>query len=555
LPFARLLLGRGYADCETARRFLYPSRDDIHSYKLLKDIDPAITLVFESIASGRPILVYGDFDVDGIMSTMIMRTALEFSGAGARTYIPDRVSEGHGMRPEVVRQFAAAGVRTIVTVDQGTGSHEAIACAKQLGMTVIVTDHHLPQAALPVADAIINPSQPGCTYPNKAICGSGIAWQFARALFESRRVDQTRRDCYLGSLLKLVAIASIADVVPLVGENRALVRLGLEALREHQNPGLRMLFAKAGIREGWMPSSHAIAFRVSPRINAANRMAHANLVLDLFAAKDETTAAQIVNRLDELNSARRVAEQKAVEDISSVLEGRAAERAEVIVGWGWPVGINGIIASRLVERLGVPVFVLQADDSGVVRGSGRSVAGFNLMQALNAMHELFLHYGGHAQAAGVALRSVNVAGFRRGLRTLAKHSLSTNRSPRADGWLTLDELSPQLNRDLELLEPTGQGNPPAGFALSGTIRTLRDTTVLEQNSRTLELRGPEAVGMRQYAGSIIACLVDLLPRSRNCFLGVLRDWELEDDTKAKEWNLAVCDSTCGAHGGEPEPTG
>ncbi len=190
-------------------------------------------------------------------------------------------------------------------------------------MTVIVTDHHLPQAALPVADAIINPSQLGCTYPNKAICGSGIAWQFARALFASRGVDQNRRDCYLESLLKLVAIASIADVVPLVGENRVLVRLGLEALREHQNPGLRMLFAKAGIREGWMPSSHAIAFRVSPRINAANRMAHANLVLDLFAAKDETTAdANRRHRLDELNNARRMAEQKAVEDIVGVLRDR-----------------------------------------------------------------------------------------------------------------------------------------------------------------------------------------------------------------------------------------
>ena len=286
-------------------------------------------------------------------------------------------------------------------------------------MTVIVTDHHLPQTTLPVADAIINPSQPGCNYPNKAICGSGIAWQVARALFEAHGIDRAKQESYVRSLLKLVAIASIADVVPLVGENRALVRMGLEALQEHQNPGLRALFAKAGVKEGWTPSSHAIAFRVSPRINAANRMAHANLVLDLFAALDETSATAIVDKLDELNSARRIAEQRAVEDILGVLGDHSPEGAEVIVGWGWPVGINGIIASRLVEQLGVPVFVLQADDSGVVRGSGRSVAGFDLVRALDAMQELFLHYGGHVQAAGVTLRSNNVTKFRRSLCTLA----------------------------------------------------------------------------------------------------------------------------------------
>ena len=420
-------------------------------------------------------------------------------------------------------------------------------------MTVIVTDHHLPQITIPVADAIINPNQPGCNYPDKAICGSGVAWQVARALFEAHGIDCEKQEAYLRSLLKLVAIASIADVVPLVGENRALVRLGLEALQEHQNPGLRALFAKAGIKEGWTPSSHAIAFRVSPRINAANRMAHANLALDLFAAEDETSADAIVGILDELNNARRVAEQKAVEDILGVLGDRSPEGAEVIVGWGWPAGINGIIASRLVEQLGVPVFVLQADDSGVVRGSGRSIAGFDLVKALDAMQELFLHYGGHAQAAGVTLRSNNVTQFRRGLRTLAGCRPSYTRPLPVDGWLSLDELSPQLNRDLELLEPTGQGNAPASFVMYGTIRTVRNTTMLEQGSRTLELRGPEAAGLRQYEGSNAVCIVDLLPRSRTGFLGVVHDWSLEDDIYTGDWKTAICGATRRANADNSEP--
>ena len=539
LPFARLLLSRGLGNGEAARHFLYPGQEDIHACVLLKDIGRAVGLISKTIAEGWPILVYGDFDTDGIMATMIMRTALEVLGARVRVYIPDRVSEGHGMLSDVVRKFAADGVRTIITVDQGTGSHEAIACAKQLGMTVIVTDHHLPQTTLPVADAIINPSQSGCNYPNKAICGSGIAWQVARALFEAHGIDRAKQESYVRSLLKLVAIASIADVVPLVGENRALVRLGLEALQEHQNPGLRALFAKAGIKEGWTPSSHAIAFRVSPRINAANRMAHANLVLDLFAAKDETGATAIVDKLDELNNARRIAEQKAVEDILGVLGDRSPEGAEVIVGWGWPVGINGIIASRLVEQLGVPVFVLQPDDSGVVRGSGRSVAGFDLVQALDAMQELFLHYGGHAQAAGVTLRSDKVRQFRRGLCTLAGACPPCTRPIQADGRLSLDELSPQLNRDLALLEPTGQANAAASFVTYGTIGAQRDTTVLEQNSRTLELRGPQVAALRQYEGRNAVCLLELLARGRNGFLGVVRDWELDDDTDARDWNRAI----------------
>ena len=375
----------------------------------------------------------------------------------------------------------------------------------------------------------------------------------ARALFEAHAIDRAKQAPYVRSLLKLVAIASIADVVPLVGENRALVRMGLEALQEHQNPGLKLLFAKAGIKEGWTPSSHAIAFRVSPRINAANRMAHANLVLDLFAAEDETSADAIVGILDELNNARRVAEHKAVEDILGVLGDRSPEGAEVIVGWGWPVGINGIIALRLVEQLGVPVFVLQPDDSGVVRGSGRSIAGVDLVKALDAMQELFLHYGGHAQAAGVTLRSNNVTQFRRGLRSLAGCRPSCTRSLQADGWLSLDELSPQLNRDLELLEPTGQANPAASFVMCGTIRTMHNTTMVEQNSRTLELRGPEAAGLRQCEGSIAVCLVDLLPRSRTGFLGVVRDWSLEDDICAGGWKTAICSATLRANADDSEP--
>lgn len=524
LPFSRLLINRGHNDPQMARQFLRASESQIHSPQLLKGMDAAIALLKQASQNRLPILVYGDFDTDGIMSTIIMRTALQLSGAKVETYIPDRVSEGHGMRPEVVRrQFAEQGIRLIVTVDQGIASHEAVNCAKELGVKVLITDHHLSLGERPGADAIIDPHQPDCGYPNKALCGSGLAWQVARAWLEVCGINQNLRESYLQSLLKLVAIGSIADVVPLDGENRALVRLGLQALKQHQNLGLKSLFARAGIPEGWPPSSHAIAFRVAPRINAANRMAHAKLVMDLLDSQEPEVVEEIVNTLDELNNNRRAAEQKAVEDICNRLQDRPPQHAEVVLGWGWPAGVNGIIASRLVDRFGVPVFVLQEDEEGIARGSGRSVPGFDLGEALQKMEKLLLQYGGHAQAAGVALAAGNVGAFRECLRFLAEQrQISAATTAVADAWVDFEELTPELNRDLEQLEPTGQGNPCARFVTSGTVQTLDSKMVLEHEGRLLELRS-NGTNLAQWEGREAVCIVELLPRGRNSFLGIVRD--------------------------------
>src|SRR5579883_3200926 len=272
-PAARVLCARGFTEPEAARRFLHPQLSDLLDPYLLADIPQAVARLRRAIEQKEPILLYGDYDVDGTSAIVILKKGLDLLGAVASYHVPHRLRDGYGMRSEVIEEASAKGVKLIVSVDTGIRANDVVKHAAQLGIDVIVTDHHLPETELPPAVAVLNPNRPDCPYPEKNLCGAGVALKLMDALIAASGWDRARRERLIASLLKLVAIATVADVVPLVGENRSIVKLGLAGLRQVKNPGLRALLDVSGLSEGDSPSARQVAFRVAPRINAAGRMA------------------------------------------------------------------------------------------------------------------------------------------------------------------------------------------------------------------------------------------------------------------------------------------
>jgi single-stranded-DNA-specific exonuclease len=494
---ARVLCARGFLDPEGARRFFRPSFDDLHNPLLMAGMHEAVERLRRAIAAGERILVYGDYDVDGTTSIVILTKAIELAGGVAEWHVPHRLKDGYGMRPEVVEKAAADGVRLIVSVDTGIRAAEVVRRANELGIDVIVTDHHLPDSELPPAVAVLNPNRADCPYPEKNLCGAGVAFKLVQALLESAGWTAEKRRRVEESFLKLVAIATVADVVPLMGENRAIVRFGLDGLASVRNPGLRALLDVAGFA-GKSPSSRQVAFQIAPRLNAAGRMDTARAVVELFLAADAARARELAQQLHDQNAERQQVEAQ-IRELCEKIEVTGAERALVFCGESWHRGVLGIVASRMVERYYRPTFVLSANpEDGLAQGSGRSIAAFHLLEALESMPDLFLKFGGHEHAAGVTLEAARVDEFRERFNAWAAARLSEeDLTPQVaiDAVVALGEMGEACAEDLFALAPFGHGNPSPLLAALGVevaahapLGEKHLRVAVRSNGRTLQLK-------------------------------------------------------------------
>ena len=347
LSMARLLAARGIQNAQQANKFLNPSLADLHSPYLMTCLRAAVERLRAAIECGETVFIYGDYDVDGTTAIVILKTALELCGGKVDYHVPHRIREGYGMRDEVIEQCADRGIRVIISVDTGIRAFAAAETARRRGIDLIVTDHHLPHSeGVPKALAVVNPNQQGCDYPCKSLCGAGVAFKIAQALLE-----EAGRARLLPSFLKMVAIATIADAVPLIGENRVFARLGLDGLRKPVNAGLRALLANCDLDGSRPLSASDIAFRVAPRLNAAGRMDVAERVIRLFTEKDAAKAAAMALELNQLNGDRQQAEQRIIEEIHARIEASPELKDAyflVLEGEGWHRGVIGICASRVV---------------------------------------------------------------------------------------------------------------------------------------------------------------------------------------------------------------
>ena len=503
---SKLLLLRRVESADAGALFLAPSIAHLHSPFLMTGMRAAVERLDAAIERKEGILVYGDYDVDGTTAVVILKTAIELCGGSADFHVPHRIREGYDLRGDVIERAAAAGIRLVISVDAGTRAFAAAESARRAGLDLIITDHHLPGPdGLPHAFAVVNPNQPGCHYPCKSLCGAGIAFKVAQALMEKRlsHRDQSR---LLLSFMKIAAIATIADSVPLQGENRVIASLGLDALRSAVNPGLKALLEVAQLG-GRSLSSGEVAFRIAPRINAAGRMDVAHDVVDLFSVKDEIRARELAIRLDKLNSERQEEERRILDAIEQRLKEDASLRDShcmVIDGDAWHRGVIGITATRVVERYWRPALVVSRDGDEA-HGSGRSIPGFHLLNALESCGQLFTRYGGHAHAVGFSLPSPHVAELRRQLDRYAQSRLTpSDFEPclNIDAELPLDEITPELFELLRKLEPFGAGNPEPVFCATAAKLTSPAKPIKDKHVRLRLSQSRSSTTGRDWRGSI-----------------------------------------------------
>jgi single-stranded-DNA-specific exonuclease len=473
---AGILVRRGVRTAAEAELFLKPSLGALHAPGMLRGMPAAVARIRQALAGQELVLLYGDYDVDGTSAIVILKTVLDLLGARTLAFVPHRIEDGYGMKVDRLEAAAAEGVRLVISVDTGIRAGEVVRHGNRLGLDTIVTDHHLPESELPPAVAVLNPNQPGCEYPNKHLCGAGVALKLAQAVLEAAGWPEAKRERLLLSLLKIAALATIADVAPLTGENRVMVQMGLAGLAEVKQPGLRALLDVAGIGAGQAPESRQVAFQVAPRLNAAGRMASAMDVLELFFTSDAQRAREIARQLDEQNRERQAIQRRMQEEIEGRLRSEAIweERMGlVLAGEGWHLGVAGIVAGRIAEEQAKPVFVLAAHEAGGRRywkGSGRSAGDFHLLDALEALKGLLVQFGGHAQAAGVTLAEENLAAFVEGFAAYAAGQLDAeSRRPRLgiDAVVSVREVGVKLFEELEQLAPFGYGNPAPVLAVEG----------------------------------------------------------------------------------------
>jgi single-stranded-DNA-specific exonuclease len=480
---ARLLVSRGITNVDVAERFLFPSLSHLNSPYSMLGMKTAVDRLDTALERKEGILIYGDYDVDGTTAIVILKTAIELCGGSADFHVPHRIREGYGMKEDVIERAAENGISLIISVDTGIRAFAAAETSARVGVDLIVTDHHLPgQEGVPKALAVLNPNQSGCEYPCKALCGAAVAFKLAQALME-RRLPERDHTKLLTSFMKVVAIATIADAVPLLDENRIFAKLGLEALRSPVNVGLRALLEVAQLPMSRPLTSGEIAFRIAPRLNAAGRMDVARDVIELFSVKDHARARELAVRLDKLNADRQEEERSIMTSIEARLEQEPSLRQAycmVIDGDGWHRGVIGITATRVVERYGRPTLIISRDGDEA-HGSGRSIRPFHLLNALESCKELFTRYGGHSHAVGFSLPSQKVAMLRERMDAYAREILTEEDfQPELmlDARMLLDEVTPQLFQALNLLEPFGQGNPEPVFA-AGQVRLAAPPRILK----------------------------------------------------------------------------
>ena len=526
---ATLLVSRGISDPAAAQAFLNPTIDDLIDPMLMLGMDIAVARIQQAVRSSEPILIYGDYDVDGTTATVLLKTAIERIAAkdtpAIVTYhVPHRLREGYGMQTGVLGQAAANGVRLVISVDTGIRAFAAATEAKALGLDLIVTDHHLPDDAIGVPEsvAVLNPAQRNCPYPFKSLCGAAVAFKLAHALLlaHAKASDESQaqllrlKQILIPSFLKLVAIATIADSVPLEGENRVIASLGLRELRNPVQPGLRALMQVAQIPSNRPPTATEVGFRLAPRINAAGRMDIASEVVELFLTRDLSRATELAEKLNRLNDERRATEADALQAIEVQLEtfneasGEYLAECIILDDPNWHRGVLGILASRVVDRTGRPALVLTHED-GHAHGSGRSIEGFHLLDALTAVHgdtntpdALFTRFGGHAHAVGFSLPSDRM--------TLLRERMQLYGSTRFTGAM----LTPPLQYDAEVpfanltqdffdwltrCEPFGIGNREPVFVthdltLAAPVRIIKEKHICLELEKAGEAHRISALG-------------------------------------------------------------
>ncbi len=514
---APLLAHRGITDPDLAHKFLSPSLDHLHAPDQMLGLRAAVDRIDAAIERKEPMLIYGDYDVDGTMAVIILKTAIELCGGSADFHVPHRIREGYDMRDDVIERAAAAGIRLIISVDMGIRAFAPADTAHRLGVDLIVTDHHLPGPdGVPRALAVVNPNQKDCGYPCKQLCGAGVAFKVAQGLM-ARRLDAKDQNKLLLSFMKVVAIATVADAVPLTGENRVFASLGLDALRKAVNPGLKALLEVAQISAKRPPTSGEVGFRIAPRINAAGRMDVARDVIELFSVKDPARARELAAKLDRLNTDRQEEERRILRSVEEKFTGDPAlcdAYCIVIDGDDWHRGVIGITATRIVERYNRPTVVIsrEGDESF---GSGRSIRAFHLLEAIESCSGLFSRYGGHAHACGFAMPTANVEELRSRLDAFARSRLTPadfEPSLDLDAELNLGDVSPELFQALHRLEPYGVGNPEPVFAARG-VQLTAPPRILKDKHIKLKLREGEAAAvLRNEAQELSAAAILTTPR-------------------------------------------
>ena len=463
--FAALLWQRGFQDLDTMSRFLAPNLRNLASLEEWPDFTNAARILRDALDEGRSMLVWGDYDVDGITATALIKDFMAFHGIAVRHHIPSRLEAGYGLNAAVIEQLAEEGVSLILTVDCGISDVEPVARARELGMTVIISDHHLPGEELPDADAICNPRLAPCPCP--ALAGVGVAFLLMAAL-NTLLAEKTGKKADMRDYLDLVALGTLADVVELTGQNRILTKNGLLTLASGRRPGIAALKNVCNQSPTAPLEAGQVVYMLAPRINAAGRMGKSDVAVTLMLTHDRDEAATLARELDALNQARREEEK----DIMAEALEQAKEQAEagrmglVLHAPHWHPGIIGIVASRIVETLHRPAVVL-CSDRGAIKGSGRSVADFDLHAALSSCAELFIAFGGHRQAAGVTLAEANLEEFAERFNQIAARDLGDEASPPAvsiDADLGFaDAADFTFLKELELLHPFGPGNPEPVF--------------------------------------------------------------------------------------------
>lgn len=491
LLVAKLLVKRGIHAADDAKRFLFEGIEGFHDPFLMDGMQVAIERIQLAVEQKERIRVYGDYDADGVTSTALMTFLLRTLGANFDTYIPHRVREGYGLNREAIKLAHEQGVALFVTVDTGVSAVEEIAYIRELGMDVIVTDHHEPPAVLPEPLALINPKKPGCPYPFKGLAGAGVAFKLAHALLGRVPLE----------LLEYAAIGTVADLMPLQGENRVIVRLGLERMRNTTSPGLKALLQVCKVEERDVSAGH-IGFGIGPRLNASGRLESAEAAVKLLTTEDVNEAAQLAQTLDALNIERQhIVEQLtelAVAQVESMrLEGQAGmepstevlPRVLVLAGEDWNVGVVGIVASRIVERYYRPTIILSIDtDKGTAKGSARSITGFDMYEALTSCASLLDHFGGHAAAAGMSFQAERIDQLRDGLNAYAVERLKPEQlvpQLQADVTCSLADVPIACIEELAMLAPYGMGNPTPKFVI--TDLQISDIRTMGKESQHLKL--------------------------------------------------------------------
>ena len=494
---AQVLIARGMSDAEQAKAFLNAKLGDLNDPALLPGVEQAADAVVKALQQKRRITIYGDYDVDGVTGTSILWYCLQLCGGHVDYYIPCRMEEGYGLNETAIRQLHEEDPqRLLVSVDCGIASVREAALARQLGLEMIITDHHTLGAELPDATVLVHPRLPGSEYPFGELCGAGVAfklaWAICQRLGDGKKASPRMRE-FLQSAVGLAAIGTVADVVPLLAENRVIVRYGLQTLKGIASPGLKALLRVAKVADKETLRSDDIGFSIAPRINAAGRLGQARLAVELLTTEDVERAEQLAAWVDQLNDNRRTVERRILrqaKDMVAENQSWQQHKTLVLAHHDWHPGVIGVVASRVAEEFDRPTILIALKEDGTGTGSGRSFAGFQLYDALQACRQHLIQFGGHKAAAGLKLQATNVDAFRESLAAWAGehfHPTVEDTQLRIDAEVLLSEVNLKAVTELDRLGPFGAANPAPRF-MASNVELAEPPKLMGEGGRHLAIR-------------------------------------------------------------------